>query len=293
MRLRIQWRFRDILISVALCLAPFSALHAQDNADLTRLDTDNPEAFAFFDTIGLYDFLRIVAEESRAASDQVRVEFFPDLAPELWDNEMQLLFSPEAVVLAFETAWPDDALDADARDELMTFYNSAFGQQVVEGEIAAREGMADPGIEEAARSAAMLADNDGDLRLDRHADFSAELGLLDRTVTAMMNAQFQFLTGLSDGGGLSPPMPQEDLLRFIVVQADDLRAEAEAWMSAYQLMAYGGLTDEEFATFADLNTSPEGRALAAAVFAAFDDTFDALQYQLGLIAARYVVGDDI
>ena len=264
-----------------------------DNGALTRLDTDNPEAFAFFDAIGMYDFLRIVSDESVLGADQIRTEFFPDLDPEVWESEMRQLFAVETLVMNFEAAWGATLLDAEDRTVVMAFFTSEMGQSIVTAEIAAREGMADPGIAEAAQSAVLMAVQNNDPRLARHAEFSADMGLVDRSVSSMMNAQLQFLSGLSDGGGLEPPLPQDEILRFVAAQLPALQVEAADWLAAYQLMAYGALEPADFEMFAQFNDTEEGRALANSIFAAFDETFEATQYELGLIAARYVIGDDI
>ena len=288
-------RFLFVLAALAMVAGVPPRVQAQtvDNSTITRLDTDSPEAYRFFNALGIYDFLQIVAEESVLGADQIRAEFFPELAPEIWETEMRQLYAVEAMVSGFEAAWDDDALGPDTRSAILTFFESPLGGRIVAAEVAARAGMADPDIAEAARSALRLAQADNDPRIDRFADFSAELGLVDRNVSAMMNAQLQFLTGLSDGGALQPPMPEDALLSFIGSQAAELRSEAEDWLAAYQLMAYGSFDADEFRQFAELNTTGAGRALASAVFAAFDATFDAMQYELGQIAARYAVGDDI
>ena len=234
-----------------------------------------------------------MADESILGSDQIRQEFFPELAPEIWETEMRQLYAVEAMVTGFETAWDDDALGPETRNTILAFFESPLGQRIVAAEVAARAGMADPDIAEAARSALLLAQGENDPRIARFADFSAELGLVDRNASAMMNAQLQFLTGLSDGGALRPPMPEDALLSFIGSQAAELRSEAEDWLAAYHLMAYGSFEPDEFDEFAELNETGAGRALASAVFAAFDASFDAMQYELGLIAARYAIGDDI
>ena len=273
--------------------APTPVQAQTDNTAITRLDTDSPEAYRFFNALGIYDFLQIVSEESILGADEIRAEFFPDLAPEIWETEMRQLYGVESIVTGFEAAWDDDAIGPDTRSTILAFFESPLGQRIVAAEIAARAGMADPAIAEAARSAMLMARGDNDPRVARFAEFSAELGLIDRNASAVMNAQLQFLTGLSDGGALQPPMPEDALLSFIGSQAAEIRREAEDWLAAYQLMAYGGFDAEEFQEFADLNATGAGRELASAVFAAFDTTFDAMQYELGQIAARYAAGDDI
>ena len=290
--LRIQ-KLCILIIPLLLALPIIAHAQTDDNSTITRLDTDSPEAFEFFEAVGIYDFLRIVADESVSGADQIRLEFFPDLAPEIWESELRQLFDLQRLVTGFEANWNADILGPDARAEILAFYQSEMGQNVVMAEIAARAGMSDPDIAEAAQAAVALAARDNDPRLDRFAAFSAEQGLVDRNVSAMMNAQLLFLTGLSDGGALQPPMPEDVLLTFIAEQRDELQAQAEAWLAAYHLMAYGALSEGAFDAFAAFNRTVEGRALGTAVFGAFDTTFEALQYELGLLAARYAAGDDI
>lgn len=288
---RLQNGFAAFMFALAAVMAP--PVVAQEHVDLTRLDTDNPEAFAFFDAIGLYDLLQIVAAESVIGADQIRQEFFPTVSPDVWETEMERLFAPDLLIGGFEAAWEDDALGPEARVVILEFYTSELGRRFVASEIAARQGMADPDVAEAARAAVALAERDNDGRLERHNAFSARLGLADRNLASMMNAQLQFMNGMMDGGGFASQLPEDDLLRMIAAQSGEMRAEAEEWLAAYQLMAYGAFSDAEFDRFVAVNSTAEGRALAGAIFSAFDASFDVVQYQLGRVAARFAAGDDI
>ncbi|MEM1273981.1 MAG: hypothetical protein AAGF88_09195 [Pseudomonadota bacterium] len=282
-----------LLLVACLAIPTWGIAQTRDTTELTRLDTDNPEAFAFFDAIGLYDVLAILAEESIVGADLIRDEFFPNLSPDIWRMELETLFAPTVLVAQFEAGWDDDAVGPEARAILMEVFTSDLGRRIVEAELIARQAMTDPEIAEAAQGAYALALADGDPRLPALSEFLDENGFLARNVTSAMNGQVSFLTGLSDAGGLRPPMAEVDILRFVAAQEDAIRSDAEAWLRAFHLMAYGSFTAEEFETFRAYNQTPEFQAMTASVFAAFDPMFEELQYQLGQITARYSAGDDI
>ena len=76
-------------------------------------------------------------------------------------------------------------------------------------------------------------------------------------------------------------------------QEDQVRQETEDWLWPYLALAYQPLSDEEMQAYQVFSEAPEGRALNAALFAAFDASFVRISGELGRAVALMVQGQDI
>ena len=94
-------------------------------------------------------------------------------------------------------------------------------------------------------------------------------------------------------GAEEQPVSEEDMLAEVWGQEDDVRAESAEWLFPYLLLAYEGLTEQEMRDYLAFSGTPGGKALNAAVFAAFDEMFVQLSEALGRAAADVLAGSDI
>ena len=58
-------------------------------------------------------------------------------------------------------------------------------------------------------------------------------------------------------------------------------------------MAYGPLSDAELEGYIALSATREGRSMNLALFAAFDELFRGISFDIGKAASRFTQGDDI
>lgn len=187
----------------------------------------------------------------------------------------------------------EKALPQSQRGAVLDFLSTPIGARIMEVELSARRAFSDPDIEEAGitRWHEAQADAKQDALLTGIDALSTALDLQERNVAGALNSQMMFFNGLADGGALE--MSEEDLLAQVWGQEAALRAETEEWLGGYLFMAYGALTEAEFAAYLDFSQSRAGMALNQALFAAFNALYDEQSYALGRVIALNMASEDI
>ncbi|MGA9434719.1 MAG: hypothetical protein WBV62_10845, partial [Roseobacter sp.] len=182
-------------------------------------------------------------------------------------------------------------LEPDDVEAALAFFGSEQGARIISLENAARQAMADPEVEEAARDIyAGLKDGDDPLYIlvSRYID---DNDLLERNVTGAMSANFQFYMGLSDGKFTD--QSEAEILEEVWSQQDDIRDDTEYWLNGFLLMAYQPLPLETMQNYVDYSASDEGQALNAALFDGFEGIYRDISYALGRAIALNAEGDGI
>ncbi|MBF9033591.1 hypothetical protein HKCCE2091_05015 [Rhodobacterales bacterium HKCCE2091] len=274
------------LIGFALVLALCGAARAQDS-------TVEPRTRSVLEAAGLYDVLTILSEETVAAADEMEAELFPGKGGASWRRELARIYAPERMIADFEANWPEGSLTGDEAAEVMDFLSGDLGRRVVAAEVDARRAISDPDTLAVAEEAWREAEAEGGRRVELLDRQAAALSLVDENVAGALNGQYEALRGLSDGGGLVTPMGEEMILAQVWSQEPALRARTESWLGAYQVLAYGGLSDAELEAYIEATETEAFRALTQAVFAALGPAVEARQYALGRAAARYVVSEEL
>ena len=86
--------------------------------------------------------------------------------------------------------------------------------------------------------------------------------------------------------------PEAGVVQHISLWSRDWRRAGD-WVYSFTSLAYRPLSDEEFGTYVDFAATPEGQALNATLFTAFNDLFTEISHDLGVSAARFMSGEDI
>ena len=115
--------------------------------------------------------------------------------------------------------------------------------------------------------------------------------MIERNVTTAMNSNYQFLRGLSEGGGLN--MSEEEILSDVVGEIEVIRADTTAWLYGYLLMAYSPLTDAELQTYIDYGQTPAGQAMNRALFDGFGTAYQDISYALGRAVALNMLAEEL
>ncbi|NNE89816.1 MAG: hypothetical protein HKN27_17245, partial [Silicimonas sp.] len=115
--------------------------------------------------------------------------------------------------------------------------------------------------------------------------------LIDLNVSGALNANLSFYNGLAAGGGFD--LPQDEILADVWESADAIREDTNEWIFGYLTLAYDPISDAALADYIALSETPSGKAMNRALFAAFDDLFRGISYDLGKAASRFTQGDDI
>ena len=251
-----------------------------------------PEVLRLSKALGLIEIVGVMRAEGIANGDDLAKNMFPGQASGEWRAAVTRIYNIErmediAINGFAESIAPDDA-------ELLTvFFESSLGAKVIALEISARRALMDDAVDEAnkAHVAAMIADNDPRITLiDQFIEVNK---LLDSNVVGALNSNFAFFTGLVDGGAYTDPLTEDEILREVKSQEEDIRIDTQEWLYGYLAMAYSPLSDEELMLYIKLSQTPEGQALNYALFDGFDTLFNQISHELGLAAAAMMAGQDL
>ncbi len=174
---------------------------------------------------------------------------------------------------------------------LLSFFQSAPGQALVEAELDTRAAIANPEIEEAARDIWRQADKSTP-RQQLIADYVAINDLLEYNVSGAMTSNYQFFTGLVEGGAID--MTEDEILQDVWAQEAETRADTREWLFGYLTMAYDELPESTLADYVALSRTDAGRALNRALFAGFDRMYAEQSLSLGLaVASLMAQGEEL
>jgi hypothetical protein len=98
---------------------------------------------------------------------------------------------------------------------------------------------------------------------------------------------------MSAEGGFESDLTEDQMLQNVWSQEPAIRDETETWLYPYLALAYQPLSDDDMQAYLAFSKLPEGKAINAAVFAAFNVLFSDISGQLGQAAAKQMHGEDI
>lgn len=242
----------------------------------------------------LGSLLAVLREEGLAYGAALDQELLGGSGGVPWRAEVARIYDParaqglvEAGLLTAFTADPEALAAAE------DFYASDLGARVARLEVDARRAFLDPAVKDAATVAWQDMLDKRDPRAARIRDMVSSTGLIDRNVEGTLNANLALMHGMVEGGTGRSHVTEADILAHVSGQEAAARAAAESWIYPYMALAYQPLSEAEFAAYADFLTSPSGRKVNDAAFAAFDGLFARLSHDLGLAAASRIAGQDI
>jgi hypothetical protein len=279
-----------------------AALHAQTVGTDAPAAGIPPETQAAIDDLtqalqlpALFDVLR---DEGLASAATLEADMFPGGGGPQWAGALEAIYDARALEARFQAAFAEalaPGLAANPGDiaALQGFYSSDLGQRVVTLEIDARRAFIDDAAEDAARVAADKRQSDRDPLVRLLDDFIAAGDLIETNVAGGLSGNLAFLTGLSDTGLYGQAMPAQELMAQVWAQEEQIRADTTSWLHAYLGLAYAPLTEAEMQAYIDFMASPTGQRLNAAIFAAFDQVFRQVSYDLGRAAGVAIQGRDI
>ena len=241
------------------------------------------------------DTLSIIRQEGLDDADALARSMM-DRAPDShWEDASARIYRLDRMVDIFEERFVRALSDVDeARlDEISAFFESALGQEVVALEISAREALLEDSVEEVAT--AYLEDlRDGDdERLDLLRQFVEVNDLIESNVVGGMNSTIAFQFGLRDAGALARGLSDEDITAMARAREDAIRADTREWVMSYLALAYQPLSDAQMESYNAFAESRAGQVLNRALFAAFDEMFTRLSYDLGQAAGRALAAQDL
>jgi hypothetical protein len=153
--------------------------------------------------------------------------------------------------------------------------------------------MLDDATKDAAEMAAqqMVADNDP--RMDLLQRFAEVNDLLEMNVAGAMSANLAFYKGLAAEGAFGEDLTEEQMLTDVWNQEAQVRTDSEKWLNSFMALAYQPLSDADVEAYIAFSETAAGQRLNTVIFAAFDETFRQVSFDLGRAAARQMQGNDI
>lgn len=240
----------------------------------------------------LGELVGIMHQEGLAYGAEMEQEMFPGRGGDRWLAAVGTIYDTGRMLDTL-TATLEEDLSQDDLGVLIGFFAAPEGAAVIEREIAARRALLDPEAEEDSRVRFQEMRADDDPRLDLIERLIAANDLVEHNVAGALNSNFAFYAGLAEGGAFSVPITESEMLRDVWEQEPEIRAETEEWLYSYLATAYAPVSDAVLDAYIDLSNSEAGRALNAALFAGFDRAFNGISRDLGVVAARFIVGEDI
>lgn len=271
---------RRLCLSVIATLALASALWAQDDAD------------TLFDAMGLPEIITIMRDEGLTYGDTIARDMFPSGMTPRWADAVAQVYDVETMTDEMRSAFVA-ALDGRDIAPMLEFYRSDLGQQIVSLEISARAAMLDPALEAASMDLAAEAARDDTPRFQLIDEFIAANDLIEANVVGALNSNYAFVTGLLSGGASLPGLTEQTLLDDVWAQEPDIRASSTEWLYAFLMLSYEPLSDAQLTEFNNAMQTPEGQVLTAALFAAFDQVFERVSYDLGSAASGFIMAQEL
>jgi len=251
-----------------------------------------PHVVEMLEALRLYEVLGIMATEGVEAALTLEADLFPGAGGAAWAAEANRINGADRLTGLFEVAFPVDLMTEEHAAQVTAFFTAEPGTRIAAAEVAGRRAFLEPGVEELANEAFREAIADEDPRVELLTEFIETNDLVERNVSGALNSNFAFYRGLSDGGAFEVEVPEELMLAEVWGQEPDVRRDTIEWLYSFQLSAFAGLSDGDVEAYTTLSGTEAGEALNAALFAAFDEVFTQLSYELGEAAAGFIAGED-
>ncbi|GAB5446040.1 hypothetical protein [Gymnodinialimonas sp.] len=257
------------------------------------LAQEAPELYRMLDAMGMYEIIALMGAENMRGAADLEEQLFPGAGGAAWQATVAGLHATPRMVALFEEAFDRNALTAEQIATVQAFLETEAGERVIAGELAARRLFLDESGVEAATEVFMAAVTENDPRLEILQRFDDINGLIERNVSGALNLRIAFYRGLIEGGAFDNEVPESLMLAEVWAQEPEVRQLTVEWLFSFQLAAYAEASDADLEAYLALSDSPAGRAVNAALFAAFDEMLAALSYDLGYAAAGFIAGEDI
>ena len=275
-------RRRDVLVLVFLgwVFWPVAGL-AAGIADVAR-------------ALRLPDLLAVMREEGIRYGRELEAELFPGAGGGRWESLVAAIHETGRMQRIVEGRLEAElGAEPDATEAILTFFAADPGARIVALELAGREALLDDSVRDAAELAWQDMQAQDDPRLALIGRLVEANDLLEQNVAGALNGNMAFYRGMIDGGAMAATMPEAELMADLWSQEPQIRAETEAWLMPYMVLAYRPLSDADLEAYVTFSRSVAGQVLNRALFAAFEQLFGMVSRDLGLTAAQMVTGEDI
>lgn len=247
-----------------------------------------------YDVLQIEDVIAVLREEGIADAHEMATAFGQGGGGSGWAAAVERIYDPDRMrTLLKQNLARAMAGHPEAAAQATLFFQAPTGKRALELETKARRALLDKDAERAAalRWQQMVADGDPKVALIRR--FAEVNDLVEANVAGTMNSSLAFYQGLAATGGPFADMTEEDMLDLARGKEGENRASTEEWLFPFLALAYEPLHEDELRAYIAYSETPGGQVLNTAMFAAFNDLFNAISQDLGQSVGREMAGQDI
>lgn len=256
-------------------------------------DTPEPAELArLWEVLRLSDLISVMSREGRDYGASLGQDMFPQRAGAIWDETVARIHDPARMQAGLRSGLARQLQGVDLAP-MLAFFDTPEGRHIIGLEISAREAMLDETLEEASADAVDRLRRDSPAFFNSLEAFIAANDLIESNVAGAMNSTVAFYSGLAQAGEPGTALSEAEILADVWAQEPDIRADTETWVYGYLAMAYQPLPEGQLADYTRFSRTDAGRALNAALFAAFDTLFVEISRELGEAAAARMIGEDL
>ncbi len=287
-------QLRPLALFLALALPALPAVAEQASPAPAATAPAAADVQGLLATLKMDEILAVMREEGLKYGQSLEDDMFPGRGGDRWQAVVGLIYDTERMRATFAKGLEGElGASPEVIAAAQAFFGSATGQEALKLEIEARRALLDNAAEDAAKIAweDMLAK--GDARVARIERFAAANDLIESNVMGALNANLAFYRGLAETGAFPEEMTEDQMLADVWGQEAEVRADTEDWLFPFLSLAYQPMSDADLDAYIAFSETPAGKALNAALFAAFDKVFTEISQDLGRGVARQLQGEDI
>lgn len=269
---------------------PDRYIHVQAEAAARQVSVDR-----LWSTLALGPQMRIFQQEAVQEAGRLDGEGMIAGSGRSWAATVGDIHDPARLQILFRNGLDKamDSSDPALIAKALQFYEDGLGRRLVPLEIAARRAMLKDEVTAQAGAAFARAVSRDDARAGQILRLIEVADLVSPNVTSGLNASVAFSDGFGATGGFDMPLSQDQMLQETWAQQDQIEAETRDWLQSFLMLAYSTLTDEEVDRYIAFASSPQGRELASAMFAAYDTVFLQTSRDMGMAAGLRLQGQQL
>ena len=285
-----------LALGLGFTLSPGLVGDAQARAEAVQAQTvvDAGRIAGLTETMMMGDIIAVMREEGLTYGRTLATEMFPGKGGAQWDMVVSLIYDTDTMRKRFDAAMLDAMQGAgDDLGAIETFFGSEQGQAILKLEVEARRALLDQDVEDAAKLSWEDLRAEGGARVEKLIRFAEVNDLIESNVMGALNSNLSFYRGLSESGAFPQEMTEDQMLSDVWGQEADVRADTTDWLFPFLALAYQPLSDDGLDAYLAFSESAAGQRMNSALFAAFDEVFTQISYDLGRAAAKQMLGEDI
>lgn len=242
------------------------------------------------DVLKLSEAAVILSDEGIEQAQDINTEMLDGQGGPGWMIQVARIYEPSLMVELVRTELESE-LSGAPLEEVVTFFATSRGTQIIDLENAARRAIQDDDVEEAARARFIALEGSTDARLALISEYIASGDMIDRNVTSALNSNYQFLRGLVEGGAFE--MTEEEMLQDAANDIEESTRDTTEWLFGYLLLAYHPLSDDDLRAYIEFAETAPGQALNRALFNGFGKAYEDISYGLGRAVALNMTAEEL